>query len=50
MFECDWGTPYGPAGTPIFTVARGERALVVQSLDRPTTTRGYEEWVTTFKK
>ena len=50
MFECWYGRPYGPAGTPIMTVARGERTLTVQTLTRPSVVQEGGEYVTTLKR
>ena len=34
-WSCDYGAPYGPAGTPITTVYPGSRTMHIQSLRRP---------------
>ena len=39
-FSCWYGPPNGPESTPSFTVVRGSRKLVVESFQRPVTTRG----------
>ena len=39
-FSCWYGPPNGPESTPSFTVIKGSRKLVVESFQRPVTTRG----------
>ena len=38
-WSCDYGRPYGPAGTPIMTVSKGSRTMYIQSLTRPAVTQ-----------
>jgi hypothetical protein len=31
-WSCEYGRPYGPSGTPIMTVFKGSRTMIIQSL------------------
>lgn len=50
QWDCWYGKPYGRAGTPITTVWKGSRKMMIQSLRRPSVSWNGSEWVTTLTK
>jgi hypothetical protein len=49
-WACWYGKPYGPSHTPITTVFKGSRKMMIQSLRRPAISRDGGEWVTTVSR